>query len=374
MTTGEIVLALTILTGLVWIAAVAAIAIGLGRLKSSPGDACPTVAVLVPARNEEQNIGRCLEALAGQDYPPELREIIIIDDHSQDRTAEIASDYLDRIPGLRIHEAGDPPPGVAPMKSAIASLIRDLTAEVILTTDADCTPPPGWMTGVARHFQQDVDAVVGFSPLHGSGLAGVIARFDSFINFVVAAGSIGLGKVTTAAGRNLAYRRAMWQNVGGFGPTITGASGVDDLLLQRMSMRGGKVVFSTDPATFVPAKGPSSVGNWLSRKRRHLSAGRHYRPGLVALSAGLYLFNLGLILSTVLAASGEVNWLPAAALWAAKLIIDGLTLSRGARILRVRGWTGAWLVGELISPLLFTLLLPASLVGRVRWKGRTLKG
>ncbi|NUN70043.1 MAG: glycosyltransferase, partial [Bacteroidetes bacterium] len=62
---------------------------GLSRLPAGSGTEIHSVTVIVPARNEEMNIERCLRALLAQDYPAEKLSIIIIDDQSDDRTAEI---------------------------------------------------------------------------------------------------------------------------------------------------------------------------------------------------------------------------------------------------------------------------------------------
>ena len=48
------------------------------------------ITIIVPARNEAGRIGRCVQALRNQDYPAELYEILVVDDHSHDQTAEEA--------------------------------------------------------------------------------------------------------------------------------------------------------------------------------------------------------------------------------------------------------------------------------------------
>jgi len=364
---------LTLLTGLVWVAVVFGIAVGLGRLRSRSGVARSSVSVLIAVRNEEDNIGLCLEALARQDYPADLREIVVIDDNSTDRTAEIVSGFTGAIPGLRLIQAGKPPEGIAPKKHAIVTGLEATTGEVILTTDGDCVPPAGWITGMSSLFEPDVDAVVGYSPLKGRGFVGALSSFDSLVNGVISAGTIGLGAPSSAVGRNFGYRRSAWRDVGGYGRGAAGASGDDDLLLQRISATGGKVRFAVDPDTFVPARAKESFAEWWRMKRRHFSAGKRYRPGLVLIGILLYLFNPVLLVITGMAAAGYLDRVVVAAIWGAKISIDGMTLSRGASLFSVKDWVMPWLFAELVSPLLLTVLLPASMVGRIRWKGRTLK-
>ena len=205
----------------------------------------------------------------------------------------------------------------------------------------------------------------------GLAIAWSLGHFDSLVNATVSAGCIGLGFPSTAVGRNFAFRRAAWEKVGGY---PAGASGDDDLLVQRIAAQGGKVVFASDPATFVLAQAPATFSQWWRMKRRHLSAGKRYQPGWMLLASALYLFNLGLLLTAGMTICGALEWWKLLLLWGVKATADGLTLMMGAKLLRepARAWLPAWLVGELASPFVFTILVPAAMMGRVRWKGRTL--
>jgi len=332
----------------------------------------PAISVLVAARNEELNIRNLLEALQLQDYPSERWETIILDDSSSDNTVGIVQEYLGQKQRLQLIEVGIPPNGVAPKKNALTKGMTVAAGEIILVTDADCVPGPGWVSGMARQFSPEIDAVVGYSPLSGGGISGAVGIFDAFVNAVVSAGSIGLGYPTTAVGRNLSYRKRVWDAVGGFGSTLEGASGDDDLMLQRIAAGGGRIVFSTDRSTVIRSNTKSTLGDWWRMKRRHLSAGKRYQPKLILFSSALYLFQVGLLILAGLATFGKINPIHVSAIWGFKVLADWLTLQRGARLLHHRNWIGAFITGEVISPILFTVLVPISLIGKVRWKGRAL--
>ncbi len=82
----------------------------------SPGicwnaDRVPRVSVIVPARNSETVIARCLSGLLQQDYPAERFEVIVIDDESQDRTAEVVSGFVNFDARVRLIPGGAPPDG-----------------------------------------------------------------------------------------------------------------------------------------------------------------------------------------------------------------------------------------------------------------------
>ncbi len=365
-------LTLTVL-GLFWVLIALALGVGLRRLPRGSADDSPRVTVLVAARNEELVIGGCLEALARQDYPSDLWELLVIDDNSTDRTTAVVQAFSGRIPSLKLLPAGSPPSGIAPKKHALSKGISAASGEVILCTDADCTPPPGWIRGIAGCFEPEVVAVAGFAPLKGTGLTGAVGRFDAFVNAVISAGSIGLGKASTVAGRNFAYRREAWLAAGGFGESARGASGDDDLLLQRLTATSKPIVFCADSATFVPSPAPTSLAAWMRMKRRHWSAGRWYAPVLVTTAVALWLFQAGLLAAAGLSAAGVIPLWTATCLWLAKAAADGWTLARGAKLLNQRGWVGSWLAAEALTPLLFVLIMPLSLLGKIPWKGRELE-
>ena len=100
------------------------------------------VSVLIPARNEADNILNCLEGLLRQDFPSDLLEIIVIDDHSTDATAGLVSGLS--TPNLRLLQQSGSAQG---KKAALAYGIREASGTLIMTTDADCTHPVDWVAG-----------------------------------------------------------------------------------------------------------------------------------------------------------------------------------------------------------------------------------
>ncbi len=370
----DFVLYFTIFTGLAWILSVLALYAGLGKVsQKKSNDKLLSVSVLIAARNEAENIGNLLEALAKQNYPGDKFEIIIIDDNSSDATVEIALEHSRKMHNLYVGPAGFRPLGLAPKKHALSVGIGKATGEIILATDADCVPQPEWISGMVKQFTPGVDAVAGYSPLQGAGFAGAVSRFDSFVNAVVSAGSIGLGFPVTAVGRNFAYRKKIWENIGGFDGASKGASGDDDLLLQKIDKRKGKTRFALDPQTFVKSKAKSSFNEWRRMKTRHISAGKRYRIGLIFFSAVLYLFQVGLIACFLFTLLGKIPLPALLAIVFAKVLADFAALYKGAGLLNERKWLAPFIIAELISPALFVFLVPSGLFGRVKWKDRVLR-
>jgi chlorobactene glucosyltransferase len=107
------------------------------RDADGPADALPTLTVLVAAKDEEANIGRCIESLLAQDYP--RLQIVAANDRSGDRTGEILDGLAQRDPRLKVVHVRELPAGWAGKNNAMNQAVAHATGDVLLLTDADCT-------------------------------------------------------------------------------------------------------------------------------------------------------------------------------------------------------------------------------------------
>ncbi len=110
----------------------------------------PRVSVIVPARNEEGFIGRCLASLAAQDYAE--CEVIAINDSSGDRTGEIIGEFAARHPRIIRVDAGPKPDGWMGKNWACMEGVRKATGDLLLFTDADTVHSPGVVSLAVSHM------------------------------------------------------------------------------------------------------------------------------------------------------------------------------------------------------------------------------
>jgi chlorobactene glucosyltransferase len=82
----------------------------LVRVSPPSPDVAPSIAVIVPARDEEANIGSCLQSLIAQDYPAGRLHLLVIDDHSADATAAIVCALAARYERISLIESSPLPP------------------------------------------------------------------------------------------------------------------------------------------------------------------------------------------------------------------------------------------------------------------------
>src|SRR3984885_6270341 len=102
------------------------------------------VTVLIAARNEEEKIHLTIEDILAQDYPKELTEIIIADDHSTDRTSAIIKSYAAR--GVQLLQLNEDKPLNSYKKKAIGLAIDMSTGELMVGTDAVCRKGNKWLS------------------------------------------------------------------------------------------------------------------------------------------------------------------------------------------------------------------------------------
>jgi chlorobactene glucosyltransferase len=127
----------------------------LARLERAPppsGDSAPSVAVIIPARDEEANIGRCVESLLAQDYPPSRLRVLVVDDHSADSTASIVRRLSQRQPRIALITSPPLPPRWTGKSHACWIGTRAVVppAEWLCFIDADVTAARGALSSAVN--------------------------------------------------------------------------------------------------------------------------------------------------------------------------------------------------------------------------------
>ena len=349
------------------------LAIGLSRVTRS-GDSDtdqPVVSVLVAARNEETRIGACLDALLAQDYPHDKLEVVVIDDDSEDATSEIVQSYHDKDSRIKLITAGPNPDRLGPKKNALRWGIMASKGDILITTDADCTPPPAWLQTIVTYFQPNVGTVLGPSVLQSPNhwLKHWLV-LENLGNIAIYAASAGLSFPVGAQGANLAYRREVWELLG-FGAEGQTFSGDDDLFVQRIAKDGRwQVRYALEPDAVVPHHHQVTGTGTVRQKHRHLSAVRWYRPEIVLLAALVLAYHLLLAVGLV---AGLFTF-PIFLIWllcmTAKTLADGSVLERIAHRTQM-AFPWRWLpIAEILRPWAMIFMVPMSLIKPVTWKGR----
>ncbi len=215
----------------------------------------PFISIVVPAYNAEATLPGLIEAVLGQGHPGGM-ELVIVDDGSTDRTAEIVKHY----PGVRYIRQDNAGPASARNLGA-----REAKGDFIFFTDSDCRPQRGWIAAMMDGFIKENVAVVAGSygiANPSSALARVIHADIMFRHRVLMPlypGAFG--------SYNFAVRRGMFEAVGGFNDRYRRASGEDNDLSYKIIANGGRILFLKDAC--VDHYHQESLPRYLKEQFRH---------------------------------------------------------------------------------------------------------
>jgi cellulose synthase/poly-beta-1,6-N-acetylglucosamine synthase-like glycosyltransferase len=277
----ETVLSLVLYTGgAIYFSACLLALLGLFRHSNSIPKQNPFVSVIIAARNESENIGSLLDDLLNQDYPPDRFEIIAVDDNSNDTTGAVIKEYSIREKKIHHAETNFSLSPYRHKKKAIHEGIIKSKGEIIMTVDADCRVPNGWIRGMVSRFDSEIELAAGEVMIEGKGILAWLETLEFTGIQAMAAGCMNMGFPLTCNGANMAYRRSAFDRVKGFEGIAGLVSGDDDLLMQKIA-RGGtqRVAFVTGKNTAVRVGAVKNTNEFISKRIRWASKIRAYPSG-----------------------------------------------------------------------------------------------
>ena len=333
------------------------------------------VTVLIAARNEAANIGRTLSDILAQDFPEELLEVIVVDDHSTDNTAAVVRSFAGQ--GVKLLKLNESEPLNSYKKKAISLAIEVASGDFIVTTDADCRMEKDWLATVIT-FAEERGHVLVSSPVVYSQQKGFFEELQTLeFLYLIGLGAAGIGKkhASTCNGANLAYRRDVFYELGGFNGIDHLASGDDELFLHKVAGKyPDRIGFckSRDAIVYTDAK--RTLHGFINQRRRWASKSTHYKnKGIVALGVAIWLFNLLLLLSGMVSLVFEVNGYLIGGLLAAmtlKLVVEAFFLYPLCRFANRMDLLGYLPILTILHIVYIVYIGIAGNLGKYQWKGR----
>lgn len=333
------------------------------------------ISVLIPVRNEAANILKLLKDIESQDFPSDQFEVLVLDDASEDSTAELVRAFqessLIQVKLLSAENAK-----VIGKKGMLSLGLLQAKGELIVQTDGDCRVKPDWLrlleyiyvTKNARFISGPVKLESGdtfFGKMQ-------VTEFASLIGSGAAA--IGLGFPNMCNGANLAFEKAAFEAVNGYAGNEKVASGDDEFLMHKIQAKfPGSIQFLKDPAAIVSTHVQKSIADFLTQRTRWASKWKFYN-NLPAQVIGLLVFgtNLVLLLGLLFWASGKIEnaefWL----WYLLKCTIDFVFLAIVLRFMHQVLFLLYFLPWQLVYLPYVIYCALAGLRGRYQWKGRIL--
>jgi glycosyltransferase involved in cell wall biosynthesis len=330
------------------------------------------VSAIVPARNEEAVIAACVESLAVQ---TEIAEILVIDDQSSDRTAEIVRSLSSQYPNVRLLEAAELPPGWVGKNNAVWIGATEARSEWLLFTDADAVHAPDSASRALSIAAENAAVLVSFSPeqvmetwYEKAVIPYVFTRLSSRFRF---ADVNDAGNPSAAAnGQFILIRRDAYDAVGGHA-SIAGDVLEDVALAARVKARGYRIWFGSGKGIVCVRMYRSFAAMWEGW-RKNLYALMGGNADSVKAEVRQALLPMALSLLTTIGMWGMTK----STVFAAAVLANGLLWILIADVFRIRwnGFPARLAVYGIPGRVLFAALLWASYrshrSGRLEWKGR----
>lgn len=322
--------------------------------------------IVVPFRNEAENLPVLLESFSKLNYPADLFEVVLVDDSSEEWFQLSNYEFqISIIENIRFSNS--------PKKDAVSTAMYTAKNDWIVTTDADCVVNENWLLTLDNYIQ-----------LHSvSMIAGAVTYKcqSSFLHYFqqldlaslqgATMGSFGLGKGFMCNGANFAYTKSFFQELYGFKGNDAIASGDDVFLLQKaMAQFPEKVHYLKSESNIVVTNPLNDWKSLFHQRVRWASKTSSYQSKL-GLGLGLMVFggNLALVLALVLFFLEWISLGNLLLLWIAKCSIDAVLLYETNQFLTKKKMQFLiW--SSLLYPFFSVSVALYSCLGKYEWKGR----
>ncbi|KAF2327146.1 glycosyltransferase family 2 protein [Flavobacterium nitrogenifigens] len=322
--------------------------------------------IIVPFRNEEENLPILLESFSNSNYPADLFKVILVDDASIEKFQVSSFRFqVSIIDNIRTSSS--------PKKDAITTAMQHVKTDWVITTDADCIVPENWLLTFDNYIQQNKVSM----------LAGAVTYQceNSFLDHFqqldltslqgATIGSFGLNKGFMCNGANFAYTKSLFESLNGFEGNDKIASGDDVFLLQKATEKFPDEVHYLKAQEAIVVTKPAENWKALFHQRVRWAAKTSSYKSAFGKFLGLIVFfgNLTLVICFFLFLFGVLSY-PILVLFAfLKFIIDFGLLSVTNQFLtetRVK----SLLLSSLFYPFFSSAVAFYSLFGSYEWKDR----
>ncbi len=269
------------------------------------------ISVIIPVRNERENILFLLDDLNQQEYPANFYEVVIIDDHSDDGTSELIASRMHHYKyPIQFLKLSDPEDGRATKKKAIELGVGKAKGKIILTIDGDCRVSSAWIGSYNRFFYTEkVDFASGMVTFHEEkSLFEAMQAAEFAILTGLGAVTIRLGQPALCNAANMGFTKQAFMEVGGYGDVDHIISGDDVLLLEKFDSRNKKIKFLKHQDAIVKTLPQKKWMDFYHQRKRWSSKWRmHKKPTVAALALFVFFLNFSFLLFVTFALLGEIS-------------------------------------------------------------------
>ena len=359
---------------------------GFDRVKifaSDNSEAKTTFSIIIPFKNEAENLSDLLKSISELNYPVSLFEVIFVNDESQDESVDIIQEVLDTKFSLEnstrtdIKVINNVRKTNSPKKDAINKAISQAKFGWIITTDADCVVPKYWLDGFDNFIQKNETNFI-VAPVGYHKVDTFLKRFQTldFLSLIGATiGGFGIKKPFLCNGANLAYRKVFFKELNGFEGNTNIASGDDVFLLEKaIKQDKNKVHYLKSAEVVVKTKPQQNFKDLLSQRIRWAAKTSSYNnlfgkfTGLIVL-----LMNSSIVCSLLFVLIGLLDIIFFIFILIIKFSIDFLLIYKTAGFLNQNKYLSSYIFSSFLYPFFSVYVAFISVFKGYKWKGNNYK-
>ncbi len=327
------------------------------------------ITIIIPFKNESENILNNLKSIEDLNYDIEKYEVIYVDDNSEDDSYLKLKNHI-RSQNIKILR--NPNKKQFGKKKAVKYAIENCKGEIIITTDADCIVQKNWLRKTVSLFDLDTAFISGIVKFNDQG--GVWNRIQQ-LEFgglvLVGGGLINAGFPTICNAANLAFRKSVFIEVGGFEDNLHITSGDDELLMQKIARNTKyKIKFLFDKESLVSTSPNTSFKAFYNQRVRWASKGLHYKnPLLIIFLISIYLFFISFPIQIVLGfLYNKLYLISSFIIFSVKLVLERKILLYGYKVLFKNMNFFLFIIAEILHIPYIIIAGVMGTVGKFKWK------
>ena len=327
------------------------------------------ISVVIPFRNEEQNVLKCVESLKTQVLGEAEVEFIFIDDHSEDASVEMLQEVVKNDPRFRLIKSDG-----KGKKDALRTGIYASKFDFIGTLDVDCLVGENWLTQIKEELKNvSCDFLI---------LPVLVERPNSFFGDVaftewcslagITGGAAMSGDALMCNGGNLVFRKKLYELYDI--PNEHSVSSGDDMFLMIQAKKVGVVSYGKEVALIARTTLPGNLVGFINQRVRWAGKSKKMNdPSILRFGLFLLSFEMMLIALAVTNVFNGGNWFYFTAILTTKIAFEFRLMNAMSRVFNIPWSFTSLVVLSLLHPFYTIFVALLSLVYKPDWKGRKIR-
>jgi glycosyltransferase involved in cell wall biosynthesis len=284
------------------------------------------ISVVICARDEAENIANNLPGVLVQQYST-THEFVLVNDNSEDESKYLIEEFKKSFKNLNPVTLTQEAKMISGKKFPLSMGIKSAKNEILLLTDADCVPASEhWMQLMQDGYADGIEIVLGYGAYRKRpGIINKLIRFETFQTALQYFSYALAGLPYMGVGRNLSYKKEVFNRNKGFSSINQIPSGDDDLFINQVANKYNTAIV-IDPDAHTISEPKHTFNEWMNQKYRHYTTSKYYKKShsfLLALFAVSQFLVYPVLIAALILTKEYILLL---SLWGVRTIIQGTIL------------------------------------------------